>query len=63
MCNKRKKIVPNFEAPIFSNLVYKDMLIVSCGGGGKRFGLKNRIIVYKNTNNSQLQEKLFEMDT
>ena len=47
MCNKRKSIEANFEAPIFSNLYYKDMFIISCGGGGKRLGLNNRLMVYK----------------
>ena len=50
MCNKRKQIEANFEAPIFSNLCYNKLLILSCGGGGKRFGLKNRLMVYKEKN-------------
>ncbi len=62
MCKTRKPIQPNFEAPIFSNLVLGDFMVVTCGGGGKRFGLKNRIMSYRG-NKRALEDKVFEMDT
>ncbi len=37
----------DIESPIFSLYIIQDKLIVACGGGGKKFGKKNKIIVYK----------------
>jgi WD40 repeat protein len=35
------------KSPIFSLYIIKDKLIVACGGGGKKFGIINKILVYQ----------------
>jgi hypothetical protein len=48
------KIGPRFkylEQPIFCLCVLKDYVLVASGGGGKKFGVRNKIVSYKITNN------------
>lgn len=37
----------DIKSPIFSLFIIEDKLIVACGGGDKKFGIKNKIIIYK----------------
>jgi len=48
------KIGPRFkylEQPIFCLCVLKDYVLVASGGGGKKFGVRNKIVSYKLTDN------------
>jgi hypothetical protein len=44
MCKKRRQVL-RLEVPIFSLLWYKGRLIVSGGGGGDRYGVKNKLVL------------------
>lgn len=37
----------DLKSPIFSLYILRDKLIVACGGGDKKFGVKNKIILYQ----------------
>ena len=37
----------DINSPIFSLYIFEDKLIVGCGGGDKKFGLKNKIILFQ----------------
>jgi len=44
------------DQPIFCLCLIKDFLIVASGGGGKKFGVRNKIVSYKIINNSKISE-------
>lgn len=40
------------EAPIFSLSILKDYILVASGGGGAKFGVRNKILSFKIVNNA-----------
>jgi hypothetical protein len=55
------KIGPRFkylDQPIFCLCVLKDYVIVASGGGGARYGVRNKIISYKILNNDRFSEEM-----
>ena len=66
MCWKNKEIVSNYNAPIFSVCCFKSLNILSVGGGGKRFGIPNKLVSYRKVPPSDLlceSNRLYELDT
>ena len=59
-CQKRRQM-KYLKHPIWAMLSYKDLVVVSGGGGGKNFGLRNYISVYKF--GSILEKPMYEKDT
>lgn len=57
MANKGKQKYLPF--PIFGLCFYKDLVLISGGGGGKKFAIQNKLIIFK----SQTMEQLKEIDT
>lgn len=57
MANKRKQKFLPF--PIFGLCFYKDLVLISGGGGGKKFAIQNKLLIFK----SQTMEQLKEIDT
>lgn len=54
------KIGPRFkylEQPIFCLCVIKDYVLVASGGGGKKFGVRNKILSYQILNNYKFSEE------
>ena len=55
------KIGPRFkylEQPIFCLCVLKDYVLVASGGGGKKFGVRNKIVSYRIINDSKFSEEI-----
>ena len=55
-CKKKFKYLP---FPIWSLCLYKNWVLLSGGGGGKKFGIKNKLMLYK----PYTMEILKELDT
>ena len=49
----------DLKSPIFSLYILEDKLIVACGGGDKKFGVKNKIILYQ-LQNGYIGQNLIE---
>lgn len=59
LCKKRK---PHYlRYPIWALTCYKTYVVVSGGGGGKSFGIKNKLSLFKRQ--SRFEEPLSELDT
>ena len=51
----------NIQSPIFSLYVFGSNLLVGCGGGNKKCGIKNKILLFQ-LNDGSFGEKLIEED-